>query len=241
MRREQLGAVPSTLTTDRWPLTTTCEPASAGSGGATSRARVGARPPKTSGKPLVSTVSRSAFGERLGLLRHHRVDAVEQRAVADRGGQPGQRRRAERHGDQPGDQQHGEQRDERAADVVAPAAPARLRDRVPQVGAEPAGEGLPEHRQRRRSATSETTTRTCRPSNCSASSGPSCRPDQRAAEEAGEREHADDETLPVAADREHQHEQDQDEIDGGHPFRVRGRCQLGHDRPTAGWWTGSTR
>ena len=68
MRREQLGAVPSTLTTDRCAFTTTCEPASAGSGAATSRARVGARPPNTSGKPLVSTVSRSAVGQRLRLL-----------------------------------------------------------------------------------------------------------------------------------------------------------------------------
>ncbi len=60
MRREQLGAEPSTFTTDRLLFCTTCELASAGSGGATCRARVGARSPNTSGKPLVSTVSRNA-------------------------------------------------------------------------------------------------------------------------------------------------------------------------------------
>src|SRR6185436_13859281 len=60
MRREQLGAVPSTLTTDFFEDFTTSEPASAGSGALTSRTRVGASPSNTSGKPLVSTVSRSA-------------------------------------------------------------------------------------------------------------------------------------------------------------------------------------
>ena len=60
MRREQLGAVPSTFTTDCLDFCTTCELLSAGSGAATSLARVGARPPNTSGKPLVSSVSRSA-------------------------------------------------------------------------------------------------------------------------------------------------------------------------------------
>src|SRR3990170_3883249 len=60
MRREQLGAEPSTLTTDWRELTTTRELASCGSGAATSRARVGDRLPKTSGKPRVSTVFRRA-------------------------------------------------------------------------------------------------------------------------------------------------------------------------------------
>lgn len=60
IRREQLGADPSTFTTERWPLLTTSEPASAGSGGSTCRAWVRRNPSKTSGKPLVSTVSRSA-------------------------------------------------------------------------------------------------------------------------------------------------------------------------------------
>src|SRR5690349_23976224 len=58
MRREQLGAVPSTLMTDLRELTTTWDLASAGSGAATSRALVRPRPPKTSGKPLVFSDSR---------------------------------------------------------------------------------------------------------------------------------------------------------------------------------------
>ena len=51
--------MPSTLTTDRWAAATTREPASRGSGAGTSRTRVGVRSPNTSGKPRVSTVSRS--------------------------------------------------------------------------------------------------------------------------------------------------------------------------------------
>jgi hypothetical protein len=47
------------LSTDRRELITTLEFARAGSGAATSRAFVGVRPPNTSGKPLVSSVSRS--------------------------------------------------------------------------------------------------------------------------------------------------------------------------------------
>ena len=60
MRREQLCAMPRTLTTDRSDFFTSSEPASVGSGASTSRTRVGDRPSNTSGKPRVSTVSRSA-------------------------------------------------------------------------------------------------------------------------------------------------------------------------------------
>jgi len=61
MRREQLGAVPSTFTTDARAVVTARELATFGSGGGTERTWVGTRPPNTSGKPRVSTVSRSAL------------------------------------------------------------------------------------------------------------------------------------------------------------------------------------
>ena len=229
MRREQLGAVPSTLTTDRRALTTTCgagqrrvgrrRPRGPGSG-ADRRRRPGSRGCRPcraarsdsacacSGMTVSTPSSSALLRTDAGQPRHRR----RRRAAPPPARRPAARRAATR--------------------------PPRRRRRRP---AAPAGCGSPAAAcvpsQPARACPSTASAEDRRPArrrpaiapsaNWLAISGPSCKPDQRAAEEAAERQRADDETLPVAADREHQHEQNQDEIDRRHPFRVRGRCQPG--------------
>ena len=183
MRREQLGALPSTFTTDGRAGRPPASPARAGSGGGTSRTRVGVRPPNTSGKPLVSMVSRSASYSARGLLGHHPVDAVEHGAVAHRAGQP-RASTTEASGAATIQATSSTASTEtNAPPMSSTAPPAPAADRVPQARADPAGQRLAEHRQAEDGDQRHEHPRSPSSSNCSGEQRAELQPDQRAAEE----------------------------------------------------------
>ncbi len=84
-------------------------------------------------------------------------------------------------------------------------------------------------------ATSDTTSRTVAVRELVGDQRTDLQADQHAAEEAAEGQRSDDETLPVSADREDQHEQDQDAIDHMHSLSVEvtGQSQ-GHGTTSSG-------
>ena len=221
MRREQLGAVPSTLTTDCWPLATTCEPASAGSGAATSRARVGREAAEDVREAVGVDACRAARrtapapGRGMTLSTPSSSGAVADRA---RPATAATRSRAARRPARPPAARRTARRTRRRRRRAA--APVRLViARRRWVPSQPA-RAWPSTASPK-TATSETTHPDRAVGELAGEQRAELQADQRAAEEADERQRADDEALPVAADREHEHQQQQDEVDHGHPFSVR--------------------
>ena len=95
----------------------------------------------------------------------------------------------------------------------------RARDRAAQIRAQPARQGLSQHRQRE-----DHHQRDDQPDGAVGElvrdQRADLEADQHTAEEPAEGQRPDDETLPVAADGEDQHEQDQESIDHMHSLRV---------------------
>ncbi len=220
MRRAQLGAEPSTLTTDSRALATTCEPASAGSGAADLAGAGGREAAEDVGEAVgvdrVAQRSRTAPAPGRGsTLSTPSSSALLRTAPASHGSD-----------DEPSGTATSQatistaKRETNAPPTSSSRRPVRLviacRRWVPSQPARAwpstaspkiaierdddpdgaVGEPLGEQRTELQA-------------------------DQRAAEEADERKGADDEALPVAADREHDHQQHEDHVDDGHPFRVR--------------------
>ena len=211
MRREQLGAVPSTLTTDRLDVLHHLR-AGQRRVGRGHLAGVGRAPGRRTrpGSRWCRRVSRSAVGQRLGLLRHapcrrRRGSALLRTALASHGSD-----------DEPSGTATSQATSSTATSetTAPPASSTPLQrpagDRAAAAGCRASRRAPARARPARRSRPARPRPGSAPSANWLAISGPSCRPMQRAAEEAAERQRADDEALPVAADREHQHQQDQD-------------------------------
>jgi hypothetical protein len=100
----------------------------------------------------------------------------------------------------------------------------RAQDRPADPGAEPAREGLPQHRQRQdRHQRDDEPHRAV--GELVGDQRADLQADQQTAEEAAEGQRTDDKALPVTADREDQHQQDQDSVDHKHPFTRARVCE----------------
>ena len=195
-----------------------------GSAPATSRSRVGTSPSNTRGNPRVSTVSCSASRQRARLARASPCRPTPRmiELFTDRASH-GSDDWLSGVGHQPDHQEHGDDRDERAAGVVEPAGR--------RGGGSRRAAGNRGSRRRAWPNTAspkitmiDTSTRVASLSNRSAIQRPELQADQRATEESGEREQADDEPLPIAVEGKNQQESDEDEVDhaSGHPISVEG-------------------